>query len=111
MRILGEEIPLKANLQASFQRYRLLWIILLVTASLDYLTTLYFMWQDGIHTEQSLVVRWLAYQIGIVPGVLLGKSLQILAALGFSALSLALARATLLLMLLLNIVAVVDNLT
>ena len=46
MRILGEEIPLKANLQASFQRYRLLWIILLVTASLDYLTTLYFMWQD-----------------------------------------------------------------
>lgn len=110
MRILDEEIPLKENLTTSFRKYWYLWIILLVTAFLDFVTTLLFMQNDGIQFERNLLIRWLAYTLGIVPGVFIGKSLQILAAIVFSALSLKLARATLLLILLLNLVAVIVNL-
>lgn len=110
MRILDEEIPLKKNLTTSFRKYRYLWIILLVTVFFDFLTTLIFMQNDGIQFERNLVVRWLAFTFGIVPGVFIGKSLQIMAAIIFSALSLTLARATLLLILLLNLLAVIVNL-
>ncbi len=110
MLILDEEIPLKQNLTTSFHKYRYLWIALFVTAFLDFVTTLIFMHNDGIQYEKNLVVRWLAFTIGIIPGVFIGKSLQILAAIIFSALSLTLARATLLLILLLNLLAVMVNL-
>ena len=110
VRILGEEIPLKENLKTSLRRHWILWVILLLTASLDFITTVSFMWHDGIDTERNLVVRWLASTIGILPGVFLGKSLQIVAAVAFSSLSLSLARAVLLLILLLNLVAVFINL-
>lgn len=110
MRILDNEIPLKENLKASFHQYWYLWLILLATALFDFTTTLSFMQQDGIEFEKNLVVRWLANTLGIVPGVLIGKSLQLLAAMIFSALSLKLARATLLLILLLNVMAIIVNL-
>lgn len=110
MRVLDEHIPLKENLKASLHKYWYLWLILLVTAFFDFVTTLLFMQNDGIMFERNLVVRWLAHTIGIIPGVFIGKSLQIMAAIIFSALSLSLARATLLLLLLLNLVAVIVNL-
>ena len=109
VRILDEEIQLKENLKVSFRLYWYLWLILLVTAYFDLVATVLFMDQDGIQLERNFIARWLASSMGILPGVFLGKFLQLLAAMGFSALSLRLARATLLLMLFLNLVAVIIN--
>ena len=109
MIILGDIIPLKENIRTSFRLYWILWLILILTAFFDFVTTLLFMLHDGIHTEGNFIVRWLASTIGVVPGVFIGKSLQVIAAIGFSSLSLSLSRAVLLLMLLLNLVAVVMN--
>jgi hypothetical protein len=64
----------------------------------------------GVRVENNAIVRWLANTLGIVPGVLVGKCLQLFAAIGFSALSLKLARAILLLIVLLNFVAILINL-
>lgn len=110
MQILDEEIPLKENLKTSLRKYWYLWLALLASVFFDFVTTLLFMQNDGIQFEKNLVVRWLASTLGIIPGVFIGKSLQIIAAIIFSALSLTLARATLLLILLLNLVAVIVNL-
>ena len=109
MIILGSEISVKANIKQSIRLYRYLWLILLGTVFFDFVTTVLFMQHDGIHTEGNAVVRNLAYRLGIFPGVALAKLLQIVAAIGFSALAPSLARATLLLILLLNVVAIVKN--
>jgi len=108
--ILGEEIDLKRNLSDSLNRYWLLWVLLLLTAFLDYLSTLNFMFVDGIDTEANGVVRWFVYEFGVVVGVFLGKGLQVLAAIVFVSLTQKLARAVLLLLVLLNAAAVVNNL-
>ena len=108
--ILGENIPLKDNIKKSFRLYWYLWLILILTVTFDFITTVSFMLHDGIITEKNFIIRWLASNMGIFPGVLLGKILQIIAAIGFSSLSLSLARATLLLILLLNVVAIIINL-
>jgi len=110
MILLGEEVPLKENLGKSLLKYRWLWFALLVTAALDFVSTVSFMGNVGIDYEKNFVIRWLAQTIGIIPGVLLGKFLQILAAIVFSALSFKLARAILLLILLLNLMAIAVNL-
>jgi len=39
----------------------------IVTAILDLITTLSFMYKYGIHLEQNLIVRWLATTAGIIP--------------------------------------------
>ncbi len=109
MIILGNQIPLKANIKQSFHLYWYLWVILLATVVFDFVTTVSFMGQDGIHTEGNATVRYLAQTIGIIPGVAIAKLLQIVAAIGFSALAPSLARATLLLILLLNFVAIIKN--
>jgi len=109
MLVLGEHVPIKENLKKSFHLYWFLWLLLILTASIDFITTISFMWKYGIHIEGNLVVRWLAHTFGILPGVFIGKSLQIVAAIGFSALSFSLARTTLLLILLLNLVAAIKN--
>jgi hypothetical protein len=110
MQILGDQIPLKRNIRTSLRLHRVLWLVLVLTSFLDFVTTVLFMWHDGIQSEGNVVVRWLASTIGVIPGVFMGKSFQIIAAVGFSSLSLSLSRAVLLLMLLLNVVAVVGNL-
>lgn len=110
MIVLGSEIPIKENIQRSLHDYRYLWVILLATVFFDFVSTVLFMERDGIRTEGNSVVRNLALTVGIVPGVAIGKLLQIVAAIGFSALSTSLARATLLLILLLNVIAVIKNL-
>lgn len=84
--------------------------MLVITALLDFASTLLFMSQYGIRVEKNMVVRWLALALGIVPGVLLGKSLQLFAAAGFSALSFKYSRAILLLIVLINLLAVMGNL-
>lgn len=110
MQILDEQVSLKENLRNSLKRHWLLWVLLVLTVFLDYLSTLYFMFLDGVHTEGNTVIRWLAYEFGVVIGVFLGKSLQIFAALCFVSLTQKLARAVLLLLVLLNAVAVINNL-
>ena len=110
MLILGQQVPLKANLLRALRAHRLLWAILLVTMAFDFATTLYFMSLRGIEAEQNLVVRWLALNLGMGTGVLIGKCLQLIAAIGFSALSLNLSRAVLLLIVLLNFFAIYVNL-
>ena len=64
----------------------------------------------GIRIEMNLVVRWLATTVGIIPGVFIGKSLQLVAATAFSALSFRYSRAILLLIVLLNLFAIMANL-
>ena len=111
MLILSEQVPLKENLKTSLRRYWFLWLILLLTAFFDFVTTVLFMSYEGIDAEANPVIRWLVTKIGIFPGVFFGKSLQIIAAIGFSALSMSLARAILLLLVLLNVVAIIINLS
>ena len=110
MKILDEDIPLLDNLKKSVQFYWLLWLILLVSIVLDTVTTVIFMQGDGISFEANLLIRWLALTFGIIPGVIFGKALQLVAALGFSALSLKYSRAILMLLTALNILAVYHNL-
>jgi hypothetical protein len=110
MKILDEEIPLTENLKASIINYRFLWMFLIISAVLDFLSTIYFIHFEGIEKEANLVIRWLAYTIGLYPGVALGKSLQLLSALAFSALSLKYSRAILMVMIGLNFLAVIQNL-
>lgn len=111
MQILGEEVPLKQNLLNSLRKHWVLWPLLLVTVVFDFLSTLLFMSQYGIHVEKNLVVRWLALTLGVIPGVAVGKSLQIVAAAGFSALSFKYSRAILLLIVGINLLATLFNLT
>ena len=94
----------------SLRRHWLLWVLFLLTVFFDYLSTLYFMFSDGIDTEGNRIIRWLVSQFGVITGVLMGKLLQIVAAIGFVALTQSLARAVLLLLVLLNTVAVINNL-
>lgn len=110
MLILGEPVSLKNNLIRSFREHRVLWALLLVTIIFDFATTIFFMSEYGIRVEKNAVVRWLAYNLGIFPGVSIGKCLQLLPAIGFSALSFKLSRAVLLLIVLLNFVAILLNL-
>lgn len=109
MIVLGTQIPLKANIKRSLRHYWYLWLILLITVFFDFITTVLFMRHDGIHTEGNTIVRYLAYTLGIIPGVAVGKLLQIIAVIGFSALAPSLARAILLLIILLNFVAIIKN--
>jgi hypothetical protein len=110
MQILGEPIPLRDNLLKSLKTRPLLWTILLVTAFFDFASTVFFMSESGIRVERNMLIRWLAETIGIIPGVSLGKSLQLLAAAGFCALSFKYSRAVLLLLVLVNLLAIMANL-
>ena len=109
MRVLDEKINLKENISLSFYRNRILWPFFIVTAILDLITTLSFMYRYGIHLEQNLIVRWLAITVGIIPGVLIGKLLQALAPIGFSGLSFRLSKYVLMTLVILNLMAVYLN--
>ena len=109
MQILGADVPLGKNLLTSLRRHWLLWSMLVVTALLDFATTLGFMSEYGIRVERNMVVRWLALSLGMIPGVMIGKSLQIIAAAGFSALSLKYSRAILVLIVGINCLAILGN--
>lgn len=110
MRILDQDVPLKANLLNSLKKHWFLWTILVVTAFFDFVTTYMFMTRYGIAVERNMVVRWLAFNLGIIPGVLIGKSLQIFAAAAFCALSFKYSRAILLLIVGVNLLAILFNL-
>ena len=77
MRVLDCEISIEDNGSVLFDRYRLLFLLLLYTALCDAISTTYFMARTGPGNEMNAVVRMLADTYGIVWGPLLGKSLQI----------------------------------
>ena len=109
MQILDQDVSLKKNLVTSLRRHWLLWTVLLVTALLDFASTLGFMTEYGARVEKNMVIRWLVLNLGIIPGVIIGKSLQILAAAALSALSPKYSRAVLLLIIGVNLLAFLAN--
>ena len=77
MRVLDAEIDIAANRGVLFDRYRLLFLLVVCSALGDAISTTYFMAFLGPSYETNAVVRLLAYTHGIVWGPLLGKSLQV----------------------------------
>lgn len=111
MKILDTEINLLENLKLSIKKYKLFWLLFLISAVFDALSTYYFIAIDGIEHEANDLIRNLVYYLGIAPGVIVGKLLQLIAALVFSSLSFKLSRAILLLFSALNFLATFHNLS
>jgi uncharacterized membrane protein len=109
MKILDQQVPLRDNLKTSFKRYAVLWLLLILSQLLDSYSTVLFMRLDGISHEANFIIRWLATNLGMVAGVVLGKSFQLVVAVVFSALSLKYSRAILILLIGLNGLAAIHN--
>jgi len=77
MRILDSDIDVDASKYILFRQYRPLFILLLVTALMDAVSTMVFMHRIGAHVETNVVVRILSFGYGPVIGPLLGKLYQI----------------------------------
>ncbi|WP_152593852.1 hypothetical protein [Thalassotalea sp. ND16A] len=109
MIILDQQVYLKYNFFYALQTHHSYWYLLLLSAVIDYVTTLQFMIHGSIAMEANMVVRFLAYEVGIFSGVMVGKSLQIFAVMAFCSLSKELSRPVLLLMILINCIAIYLN--
>jgi hypothetical protein len=109
MKVLGEEIHFKENLQFSLKKYLTWWIILLITMVFDVLTTNYFLLKYGIKAEANLVTRLLMLNFGALFGNVFGKLLQLLSVVFFVGLNRRLGNLFLLFVILLNCWAVVIN--
>ena len=109
MKLLDHEIDFRGNLLFSLRRYRVWWVILMVTMVFDYLTTLYFVQKFGAHLEANHVVRWLIETLGLLTGALVGKLLQLLAVVVFVGLNRRIGNLMLVIVILLNCFAVVVN--
>ncbi|NMP16995.1 hypothetical protein [Thalassotalea sp. Y01] len=102
MTILDHQVPVTNNLVYALQTHRLLWLLLCLTATLDYVSTINFMTTGGIQLEGNWVIRLLAQQFGIFSGVAFGKILQIFAAMAFCSLSKEMSRPILCIIIILN---------
>ena len=109
MKILGSEVNLKENLLYSLNRYRVLWLILLVTMIFDYVTTVFFVSRLGVRAEANILMDWLIRNIGLSVGVLIGKTLQLLPVVFFVCLNKRFGNLFLLAIILINIWAVFIN--
>ena len=109
MKLLGQSIPLRENLLFSFRRYTVWWIILLVSMFFDALTTVAFVRELGPEREMNPVVRWLLQSVGIVPGLVIGKLLQLGAVAAFVSLDRRWGNVLMLIVVVLNCWAVVVN--
>lgn len=79
MMVLDTKLDLKANSRLLFGEYRVYtdWVIL--TAVLDVASTVWFMKLIGPQIELNLIVRALAYSLGIILGPIIGKTSQLFA--------------------------------
>jgi hypothetical protein len=109
MRLLGGRIDFRANLAFSFRRYTVWWIILLITATFDGLTTVAFVQSLGVAYEANAVARFFINVFGAGTGVLMNKLLQVLAVAGIAGLHRRLGNLFLLVIIVLNCWAVVIN--
>jgi hypothetical protein len=111
MKILGQPITLERNVRFSFRRYRVWWLILLVTIFFDYITTIFFIEQFGIAAEGNQVISWLMITLGVVTGLVIGKLLQLFAVVVFVSIDRRVGNLLLLIVIALNCWAVVINTT
>lgn len=79
MKAISTHFDLDANKAVLFERYRIYFILLVYSAVLDGLSTMYFMGRVGPEMELNAVVRELSYTLGIVYGPIVGKILQVVA--------------------------------
>ena len=109
MKILGSEVNPKENLLYSLNRYYVLWLIFLVTIIFDYVTTVYFISRLGTRAEANYVMDWLIGHFGLMTGLLIGKSLQLLPVVFFVSLNKRFGNLFLLAVILINIWAIFIN--
>ncbi len=79
MRILDTDINVTENWTVLIDRYRAYFFLVVYSAVLDCVSTMYFMNKIGPGYECNLFVRHLSYTFGIIIGPIIGKALQILA--------------------------------
>ena len=79
MKILDSEIDIDAGKYLLFQKHWILLILLVGTALMDAVSTMYFMLLTRPASEMNWVVRVLSFRYGLVAGPLLGKLYQIFA--------------------------------
>jgi hypothetical protein len=109
MKILGEDIAFRENIEFSLRRYPAWWLILAVTMGFDIFTTSAFLERYGTDAEANLVTKMLMSAVGGHLGNVSGKGLQLLAVIGFVGLHRRLGNLFLLFVILLNCWAVVIN--
>ena len=109
MNILGETIEFKKNLRFSLRRYRVWWVILIVTMLFDIFTTYAFISKYGVAAEANLTTRFFMLNLGSGAGNAIGKIGQLVAVVGFAGLHQRLGNIFLLFVILLNCWAVVIN--
>lgn len=78
MRVLDTDIDVAANKTLLIAEYKAYFFLLVCSAVLDGISTIYFMSRIGPGYESNLFVRNLSYSFGIVVGPIIGKILQIL---------------------------------
>ena len=109
MKILGENIHFRENIEFSFHRYTVWWAILFVTMAVDIFTTYTFVSKYGIQAEGNFFTRtWMSY-VGPHAGNVIGKFLQLLSVIFFVGLHKRLGNIVLLLIILINCWAIVIN--
>ena len=111
MIILDRETEFRKNLAQLFGKYRFYFYALLVTASADLFSTIGFMIITGPEKEFNFFVRHLSFFFGIVLGPVIGKTCQVLAVCLFSGIVPRLSRAICILVIALNIIAILINLS
>ena len=109
MKILDSEVNFKENLFYSLNRFRVLWLILLITMVFDYITSVFFISQLGVRAEANVVMDWLIKNFGLGSGLFIGKSLQLLPPVFFVSLNKRFGSLFLLFVILVNIWAVFIN--
>ncbi len=78
MKVLGATINLDENKALLLDRHQLLFVVLVMSALLDAISTTHFMVRIGPEFESNYVVRNLTYALGLAAGPLIGKAMQIL---------------------------------
>jgi hypothetical protein len=109
MKLLGVTVNFFENIKYSTNRYRVWWVILLVTILFDIFTTYAFTSKYGIKAEGNFFTKsWMLYA-GPFYGNLIGKALQVLSVFFFAGLHQRLGNFFLLFIILLNCWAIVIN--
>ena len=109
MKLLGQSIPVRENLFFSLRRYTVWWVILLISMFFDALSTVAFVRELGVEREMNPLIRWLLRSLGLVPGLVIGKLLQLAAVAVFVSLDRRWGNLMLLIVIFLNCWAVVIN--
>ncbi len=110
MEILGHQVALKENILFSITTYQIRWVFLLLSMLFDYLSTLYFVFESDPSFEANYIIRFLIEQFDVEVGVFIGKFLQLISVMTFTALDRNLGAIFLLIVILLNIWATCLNL-